>query len=77
MSPESRRALEFRLRVALTLEAAALLSKWIRAQVKSIKAWPVDERTEVGVEVDGETPGTLPARFEVCPASLTVRVPAE
>jgi diacylglycerol kinase family enzyme len=45
-------------------------------QVKSIRAWPADEEVEVGVEVDGETPGTLPARFEVCPASLTVRVPA-
>ena len=46
------------------------------ARVKSIRAWPVDETVRVGVEVDGETPGTLPARFEVHPASLTVRVPA-
>ncbi len=44
-------------------------------QVKSIKAWPVDEQAKVGVEVDGETPGTLPAKFEVCPAALNVRVP--
>ena len=46
-------------------------------QVKSIRAWPVDEQVVVGVEVDGETPGRLPARFEVHPASLTVRVPAQ
>ena len=45
------------------------------SQVKSVKAWTVDEEVEVGVEVDGETPGTLPARFEVFPAALTVRVP--
>ena len=44
-------------------------------QVKSIRAWPVDEAVSVGVEVDGETPGILPARFEVYPAALTVRVP--
>ena len=45
-------------------------------QVKSVKAWTVDEEVEVGVEVDGETPGTLPARFEVFPDALTVRLPS-
>ena len=45
------------------------------SQVKSIRAWPLDEAVRVGVEVDGESPGTLPAQFEVCPAALTVRVP--
>jgi diacylglycerol kinase family enzyme len=44
-------------------------------QVDSVKAWPDTTEEEVGLELDGETPGRLPAHFEVCPRALTVRVP--
>ena len=46
-------------------------------QARSIKAWPVDSKVRVSIEVDGESPGALPASFEVCPKALRVRVPAK
>ena len=38
------------------------------------RAWPRDSKVRIPLEVDGESPGTLPARFEVCPRALRVRV---
>jgi YegS/Rv2252/BmrU family lipid kinase len=44
--------------------------------VAKASAWPVDPHAEVYVEVDGESPGRLPARFETCPKALRVRLPS-
>jgi diacylglycerol kinase family enzyme len=44
--------------------------------VSVAQAWPVDPGAEVHLEVDGESPGKLPARFEACPTALLVRVPS-
>jgi len=44
------------------------------AQVGTVRAWPVTEHAEIGLEVDGETPGVLPARFSVRPSALRIRV---
>ena len=35
----------------------------------------VDAEVPVPLELDGEQPGTTPARFEVVPAALRLRVP--
>jgi diacylglycerol kinase family enzyme len=40
------------------------------------RAWPVDSDVDVLLEVDGESPGTLPANFEICPMALRVRIPS-
>lgn len=40
------------------------------------RAWAVEEDRRILVEVDGESPGVLPACFEICPGALRVRVPA-
>jgi YegS/Rv2252/BmrU family lipid kinase len=39
------------------------------------RAWPADPGVQVHLEADGECPGTLPARFEICPKALRVRIP--
>lgn len=41
----------------------------------SARAWAVDPKIRIPLEVDGESPGLLPARFEICPKALRVRVP--
>lgn len=43
--------------------------------VRSLHAAPADESQTIRIEVDGESPGNLPARFEVLPAALRVRLP--
>jgi diacylglycerol kinase (ATP) len=43
------------------------------AQVRSVEVWPVDPEARIPVELDGETPGFLPARFEVVPGALKLR----
>jgi YegS/Rv2252/BmrU family lipid kinase len=43
--------------------------------VSKASAWSADPNEEVHLEVDGESPGQLPARFEACPKALFVRVP--
>ncbi len=43
--------------------------------LSSARARPVDPQTRIPVEIDGESPGTLPAKFEVLPKSIRVRVP--
>ncbi len=42
---------------------------------RSAQARPADSSLRILVEVDGECPGFLPARFEVCPQALRLRVP--
>jgi len=45
------------------------------APVVRLEARPTDSRREIRVEVDGESAGFLPARFEVQPRALRIRVP--
>jgi diacylglycerol kinase family enzyme len=44
------------------------------ARVRSVDAETTDGR-EVLLDVDGEQPGRLPARFEIVPRALSVRAP--
>ncbi len=41
---------------------------------KSVQAEPVDPSQEVLIDLDGEQPGRLPARFDIVPAALRVCV---
>jgi YegS/Rv2252/BmrU family lipid kinase len=41
--------------------------------VKTLTAAPVDADAEIPIELDGETPGRLPATFAVLPGALRVR----
>ena len=43
------------------------------ARVRTVEVWPADPAQEVPLEVDGETPGRLPARFEVVPGALKLK----
>jgi len=43
----------------------------------SVRAWPVDSNIRVAIEIDGESPGELPASFGVRPKALKIRVPAK
>jgi YegS/Rv2252/BmrU family lipid kinase len=45
-----------------------------RARV--VEATPLDPHAEVLLDVDGEQPGRLPARFEILPGGINVRWPA-
>jgi diacylglycerol kinase family enzyme len=40
------------------------------------KVVEIDAREPLPVELDGEQPGTTPARFEVVPKALRLRVPS-
>jgi diacylglycerol kinase (ATP) len=42
---------------------------------QKLSARPVDKDDEVGLEVDGELPGRLPATFQILPQALRVRCP--
>jgi YegS/Rv2252/BmrU family lipid kinase len=44
------------------------------AAVRKLVAAPVEPDVVVPIELDGETPGRLPATFEVVPAALRIRV---
>jgi diacylglycerol kinase (ATP) len=43
------------------------------ARSRVIEVEPVDSAARVPLELDGETPGYLPARFEILPGALTLR----
>jgi diacylglycerol kinase family enzyme len=47
-----------------------------KAEVLRGKVVTVDARDALPVELDGEQPGSTPARFEIVPRALRVRVPA-
>ena len=42
---------------------------------KRIEARPLNDNTEVHLEVDGELPGMLPAIYEIVPKALKIRIP--
>jgi YegS/Rv2252/BmrU family lipid kinase len=44
------------------------------AQVQTVEVWPADPTAEIPLEVDGETPGRLPAKFEVVPGVLRLKL---
>jgi diacylglycerol kinase family enzyme len=44
------------------------------AAARELHAAPVDAGAEIPLELDGETPGRLPATFEVVPAALRLRL---
>ena len=49
------------------------MNKMALVQGKNVRAVPVREDAEVLLEVDGETPGRLPARIEILPKVLRIR----
>jgi diacylglycerol kinase family enzyme len=42
-------------------------------RLRRMKVAPVDCETKIPLEIDGETPGHLPASFELLPGALRVR----
>jgi YegS/Rv2252/BmrU family lipid kinase len=44
------------------------------AQVQTVEVWPADPAAAILIEVDGETPGRLPAKFEVVPGVLKLKL---
>jgi len=45
------------------------------ARARRCVARPVERETNVGLEIDGETAGRLPATFEIMPKALRIRCP--
>jgi diacylglycerol kinase (ATP) len=43
------------------------------ARCRRLEVAPVDPTAEIPVEIDGETPGNLPASFEIAPGALRLR----
>jgi diacylglycerol kinase (ATP) len=50
------------------------LAEVTNARVRTLEVWPADPAAVIPVEIDGETPGQLPARFEVVPGALRLRL---
>ena len=44
------------------------------ARVQTVEVWPADPTAKIPLEVDGETPGRLPAKFEVVPGVLKLKL---
>ena len=44
-------------------------------RARKVEARPVDPAEDVLLDVDGETPGKLPATFEILPAAIRLKVP--
>jgi diacylglycerol kinase (ATP) len=49
------------------------LKKVSAVQGRKISVTPVDESADIPIELDGETPGRLPATFEIRPQALRLR----
>jgi YegS/Rv2252/BmrU family lipid kinase len=49
------------------------LDQVTHARITRLHAEPVETAANIPVELDGETPGTLPATFEILPAALRIR----
>jgi diacylglycerol kinase family enzyme len=43
------------------------------ARITRLHAEPVEAEASIPIELDGETPGHLPATFEILPGALRVR----
>jgi diacylglycerol kinase (ATP) len=48
-----------------------------KIEVLQGSAVDVDSETRLPIVLDGEQPGTTPARFEIVPGALKIRVPAD
>jgi diacylglycerol kinase family enzyme len=49
------------------------MDRMAHRKARKVRARPVDPQKEILLEVDGETPGRLPATMELLPKSLRVR----
>ncbi|HEV7557458.1 MAG TPA: diacylglycerol kinase family protein [Kofleriaceae bacterium] len=52
------------------------MDKVTSRRARVVEAEPIDKADVVELDVDGESPGRLPARFEIVPAALSVVRPA-
>jgi len=51
------------------------MDKVTSRRARIVEAEPVDPKAIVELDVDGESPGRLPARFEIVPGALWMVVP--
>ena len=51
------------------------MSEVQHALAARIMASPIDKDQRIGIELDGELPGFLPATFQIVPRALRVRCP--
>lgn len=51
------------------------MDKVTARRARVVEAEPIDPGAVIELDVDGENPGRLPARFEIVPAALTIVVP--
>ena len=49
------------------------LEQVTHARITRLHAEPVEPEAEIPLELDGETPGHLPATFEILPGALRIR----
>jgi diacylglycerol kinase family enzyme len=52
------------------------MDKVTARRARVVEAEPIDPAAVIELDVDGENPGRLPARFELLPLALWVIVPA-
>ena len=52
------------------------MDKVTARRAKVVEAEGIDPGSVIELDVDGEIPGKLPARFEIVPAALWMLVPA-
>jgi YegS/Rv2252/BmrU family lipid kinase len=50
------------------------INKVALMRAQKLTAEPIQERSSILLEVDGETPGRLPATFEILPGALQIRI---
>jgi YegS/Rv2252/BmrU family lipid kinase len=43
-------------------------------RARTVEVWPADAAARIPLEIDGETPGYLPARFQVLPGALKLKL---
>jgi diacylglycerol kinase family enzyme len=51
------------------------MDKVTARRARVVEAEPIDPGAVIELDVDGENPGRLPARFEIVPAALSIVVP--
>jgi diacylglycerol kinase family enzyme len=51
------------------------MDKVTSRRARIVEAEPVDPKAIVELDVDGESPGRLPAKFEIVPGALWMVVP--
>jgi diacylglycerol kinase (ATP) len=67
--------LEFLTKFPRIYEGTHLSMKQVEGvRLRTLEVRPVDPEAHIPVEIDGETPGRLPATFEVLPGALRLRL---